>query len=166
MKRIAIYPGTFDPITNGHMDLIERSLRIFDEVIVALAPSQKKQPLFTINERLKMIKKSMKGMKRVRVESFDSLLVNYVKKKKGVAILRGLRAVSDFEYELQMALMNRRLNTNIETVFMMPSEDYSFLTSSIIKEIASFGGSLNGLVPKEVEKALKRKFRIAKDKRK
>jgi pantetheine-phosphate adenylyltransferase len=166
MKRIAIYPGTFDPITNGHLDLVERGLRIFDEVIIALAPSQKKQPLFTIKERLWMIKKSTKVLKRVRVESFNSLLVDYVKKKKGVAILRGLRAVSDFEYELQMALMNRRLNTNIETVFMMPSEDYSFLTSSIIKEIASFGGSLNGLVPKEVEKALKRKFRIAKDKRK
>jgi pantetheine-phosphate adenylyltransferase len=166
MKRIAIYPGTFDPITNGHLDLVQRGLRMFDEVIVALAPSQKKQPLFTIKERLGLIKKSMKSLKRVRVESFNSLLVDYVKKKRGVAILRGLRAVSDFEYELQMALMNRRLNTNIETVFMMPSEDYSFLTSSIIKEIASFGGSLNGLVPKEVEKALKKKFRITKEKRK
>jgi pantetheine-phosphate adenylyltransferase len=166
MKRIAIYPGTFDPITNGHLDLVQRGLRMFDEVIIALAPSQKKRPLFTIKERLGMIKKSMEGLKRVRVESFNSLLVDYVKNKKGVAILRGLRAVSDFEYELQMALMNRRLNTNIETVFMMPSEDYSFLTSSIIKEIASFGGSLNGLVPKEVEKALKKKFRITKDKRK
>jgi pantetheine-phosphate adenylyltransferase len=165
MKRIAIYPGTFDPITNGHLDLVERGLRIFDEVIIALAPSQKKQPLFTIKERLWMIKKSTKLLKRVRVESFNSLLVDYVKKKKGVAILRGLRAVSDFEYELQMALMNRRLNTNIETVFMMPSEDYSFLTSSIIKEISSFGGSVDGLVPKDVEKELRKKFRIAKTKR-
>jgi pantetheine-phosphate adenylyltransferase len=165
MKRIAIYPGTFDPITNGHLDLVERGLRIFDEVIIALAPSQKKQPLFTIKERLWMIKKSTKVLKRVRVESFNSLLVDYVKKKKGVAILRGLRAVSDFEYELQMALMNRRLNTNIETVFMMPSEDYSFLTSSIIKEISSFGGSVDGLVPKDVEKELRKKFRIAKTKR-
>ena len=166
MKKTAIYPGTFDPITNGHLDLVERALRIFDEVIIALAPSQKKQPLFTIKERLGMIKKSMKGLKRVRVESFNSLLVDYVKKKRGIAILRGLRAVSDFEFELQMALMNRRLNKNIETVFMMPSEDYSFLTSSIIKEIASFGGSVNGLVPKDVEKALGKKFRVAKNRRK
>jgi len=159
MRRTAIYPGTFDPITNGHMELIKRGLRIFDEVIIAIATAQKKQPLFTISERLWLIRQSVKGLKNVRVEAFDCLLVEYVKSKKGVAVIRGLRAVSDFEYELQMALMNRRLDRNIETVFMMPSEEYTFLTSTIIKEVASFGGSVKGLVPEVVEKALKEKFK-------
>jgi len=159
MKKIAICPGTFDPITNGHIDLVKRGLRIFDEVIIAITTAAKKQPLFTIDERLELIKGAVKGLKSVRVESFDGLLVNYVRSKKGVAVIRGLRAVSDFEYELQMALMNRRLDLNIEAVFMMPSEEYSFLTSTIVKEIASFGGSVKGLVPEVVEKALKEKFR-------
>lgn len=159
MKKIAIYPGTFDPITNGHLDLIKRALRIFDEVIIAVAPSQKKQPFFTIKERLHLIKAATKRLKRAKVEAFNGLLVEYVRKKNGNAILRGLRAISDFEYELQMAHMNRRLNTNIETVFMMPSEEYSFLTSSIIKEVASLGGSVEGLVPEEVETALRKKFK-------
>jgi pantetheine-phosphate adenylyltransferase len=159
MKKIAIYPGTFDPITNGHLDLIKRALRIFDNVIIAVAPSQKKQPLFSIKERLYMIKMAVKQFKRAKIETFDGLLVDYVQKRKGIAILRGLRAVSDFEFELQMAHMNRRLDTDIETVFMMPSEEYSFLTSSIVKEVASFGGSVKKLVPKEVEAALKRKFK-------
>jgi len=159
MKTIAIYPGTFDPITNGHLDLVRRALRFFDEVVIAVAPSQKKQPLFTVSERLDMIKAAVKGLKRAKVEAFDGLLVKYVRKKKGNAILRGLRAISDYEYELQMAHVNRRLNTNIETVFMMPSEEYSFLTSSIIKEVASFGGSVRGLVPDIVEAALREKFK-------
>lgn len=158
MKSIAIYPGTFDPITNGHLDLIKRALRIFDEVIIAVAPSQKKQPLFTIQERLDLIHSAVKGLKRARIEAFNSLLVDYVRKRKGNAILRGLRAMSDFEYEFQLAHMNRRLNTNIETVFMMPSEEYSYLTSTIIKEVAFFGGSVKGLVPREVERALHDKF--------
>jgi len=157
-KRIAIYPGTFDPFTNGHLDLVERSLRMFDEVIVAIAPSLKKQPLFTIEERLGLIKKSLKGYGRIAIETFDGLLVEYVRSMKGIAIVRGLRAVSDFEYELQMALMNRRLNPNIETVFMMPNEEYSFLTATIVKEIASLGGPVTELVPGPVEKALKKKF--------
>jgi pantetheine-phosphate adenylyltransferase len=160
--RRAIYPGTFDPLTNGHLDLIKRGLRIFDEVIIAVAPSLKKQPLFTLEERLVFIKSAVKGLKGARAAVFDGLLVEYVRKTKGIAILRGLRFVSDFEYELQIALMNRRLNHNVETVFMMPSEEYTFLTSSIIKEVTSFGGSVKGLVPEEVEKALKEKYRDVK----
>lgn len=158
-KKTAIYPGTFDPFTNGHLDLVQRGLRIFEEIIIAVAPSQKKQPLFTLEERLRLIEESVKGLENVRVEAFDGLLVKYAKSRGGVAIIRGLRAVSDFEYELQMALMNRRLDMSVETVFMMPSEEYSFLTSTIVKEAASFGGSVKGLVPLAVEKALKRKFR-------
>src|ERR1700690_846375 len=131
MKKTAIYPGTFDPFTNGHLDLVSRSLRMFDEVIIAIAPSLKKEPLFSIAERFSMIRKSLKNFRRVRIEVFDGLLVEYVKRKKGCAIVRGLRAVSDFEYELQMALMNRRLDPNIETVFIMPNEEYSFLTATI-----------------------------------
>ncbi|MFA6055868.1 MAG: pantetheine-phosphate adenylyltransferase [Thermodesulfovibrionales bacterium] len=160
--RRAIYPGTFDPLTNGHLDLIKRGLRIFDEVIIAVAPSLKKQPLFTLEERLVFIKAAVKGLKGAKAAVFDGLLVEYVRKTKGIAILRGLRFVSDFEYELQIALMNRRLNHNVETVFMMPSEEYTFLTSSIIKEVTSFGGSVKGLVPEEVEKALREKYKDVK----
>ncbi len=162
MKR-GIYPGTFDPITNGHLDLVQRGLRIFDEIIIAVAPSPKKQPLFTLEERLKLIRESVKDLKNVRVEAFNGLLVDYAKSKGGIAIIRGLRAVSDFEYELQMALMNRRLDMSVETVFMMPSEEYSFLTSTIVKEAASFGGSVKGLVPEVVEQALNEKFKVVPD---
>jgi len=161
--KTGIYPGTFDPITNGHLDLVQRGLRIFEEIIIAVAPSPKKQPLFTLEERLILIRESVKGYKNVRVEAFNGLLVDYVESKGGTAIIRGLRAVSDFEYELQIALMNRRLNMSIETVFMMPSEEYSFLTSTIVKEVASFEGSVKGLVPEAVEKALREKFRIIED---
>ncbi len=158
MRRVAICPGTFDPVTNGHIDIVKRSLGIFDEVVVAVAPNPKKTPLFSVEVRMELIRESFKGLDRVTVESFDGLLVDYVRGKGGVAIVRGLRAVSDFEYELQMALMNRRLDSAIETVFMMPSEEYSFLTSTMIKEIASFGGSVRGLVPEVVEKALREAF--------
>lgn len=163
MKKIAVYPGTFDPFTAAHIDIVKRALRIFDEIIVAVAPSQKKSPLFTLEERLNMIRKSVEGLEGVRTEAFHGLLVVYVEVKKGTAVIRGLRAVSDFEYELQMAHMNRRLNTDIETVFLMPSEEYSFLTSTMVKEVASFGGSVKGLVPEVVEKALKDKFKIVED---
>ncbi len=156
--KLAIYPGTFDPVTNGHLDLIERGLRIFDELIVAVAYNPKKQPFFSIEERLRLIRESVKGYKELRVEEFNGLLVDYVKSKSGIVIIRGLRAVSDFEYEFQMALMNRRLAMDIETVFMMPSEEFSYLTSTIVKEIASFGGSVSGLVPQTVEKVLKERF--------
>lgn len=159
MSKIAIYPGTFDPFTNGHIDLMQRTLKIFDEVIVAVAPSYKKQPLFTVRERLYLIRESTKNLKRLRIESFSNLLIKYAQKNKSIAIVRGLRAVSDFEYELQMALMNRRLDSNIETVFMMPSEEYTLLSSTLVKEVASFGGSVKGLVPEVVEKALKEKFK-------
>lgn len=161
--RLAIYPGTFDPVTNGHLDLVTRGLSIFDEIIIAVAPSSKKYPLFTLEERLRLIRESVKDYDRVRIEAFNGLLVDYVRIKKGVAIIRGLRAVSDFEYELQVALMNRRLDLNIETVFMMPSEEFSYLTSTIVKEVASFGGSVKGLVPEVVEHALIEKFRIVED---
>lgn len=154
MGRLAICPGTFDPITNGHIDIIMRSLRIFDEVIIAVATNPKKAALFDIDRRIYMIRESLRGLSGIKVESFDTLLVEYARQKRGIAIVRGLRAISDFEYELQMALMNRRLDSDIETVFMMPSEEYTFLSSTIIKEIASFGGSVKGLVPEVVEGAL------------
>jgi len=159
VKKIGVYPGTFDPFTAAHLDLVKRALRIFDEVIVAVAPSLKKKPLFSLEERITLIGKSLKGLDKVRIEVLTGLLVDYVKEKKGMAIIRGLRAVSDFEYELQMAFMNRRLDTEIETVFLMPSEEFSFLTSTMVKEVASFGGSIKELVPEVVEKALKEKFK-------
>jgi pantetheine-phosphate adenylyltransferase len=159
LKRTAIYPGTFDPFTNGHLDLVKRGLGIFDHLIIAVAPSPKKNPLFTVDERLAMIRDTLKGYTRVSMEMFDGLLVDYVTERKGTAIIRGLRAVSDFEYELQMALMNRRLSSDIETVFMMPSEEYSYLTATIVKEIASLGGTVRGLVPPHVDRALRRKIR-------
>ena len=158
MSKVAIYPGTFDPITNGHIDLITRSLRIFDEVIVAVAPSKKKVPFFTVEERIELIEQSIVDLKGARADSFDNLLMNYAEETGSLAIVRGLRAVSDFEYELQMALMNRRLNSNIETVFMMPDQEYIFLSSTIVKEVISFGGSITGLVPETVETALNKKF--------
>jgi pantetheine-phosphate adenylyltransferase len=158
MKHIAVYPGTFDPVTNGHIDLVERSLRIFGEVIVAVAENPKKSPLFTLDERLSMLKTVTENYKNVSIEGFDGLLVDYVRKKKAIAIIRGLRAVSDFEYEMQMALMNRRLDSNIETVFLMPNVEYSFITSTIVKEAASYGGDVSSLAPRVVVEKLKKKF--------
>jgi pantetheine-phosphate adenylyltransferase len=159
MTGSAIYPGTFDPVTNGHIDVVQRTLKIFDDVIIAVAPSYKKEPLFSTEERVILIKESVKEIGRVEVEVFDILLIDYAKSRGAIALVRGLRAVSDFEYELQMALMNRRLDANIETVFMMPSEENTFLSSTMVKEVASLGGSVKGLVPEPVEKALEKKFR-------
>jgi pantetheine-phosphate adenylyltransferase len=158
MNQVAVYPGTFDPVTNGHIDLVERSLRIFGEVIVAVAENPKKSPLFTLDERLSMLMTVTANYKNVSIEGFDGLLVDYVRKKKAVAIIRGLRAVSDFEYEMQMALMNRRLDSNIETVFLMPNVEYSFITSTIVKEAASYGGDVSSLAPRVVVEKLKKKF--------
>jgi len=159
MKRIAVYPGTFDPVTNGHIDLVERSLRIFDTVIVAVAENPKKTPLFSLEERISLFKRVTAKYKSVVIEGFDGLLVDYVKQKKAAGIIRGLRAVSDFEYEMQMALMNRRLDNSIETVFLMPNEEYSFITSTIVKEAASYGGDVSSLVPRVVVEKLNKKYR-------
>jgi len=158
MIRVAVYPGTFDPVTNGHIDLVERSLRIFDKVIVAVAENPRKAPLFSLEERVALFKKAMRNRRNMVIEGFDGLLVDYVKNKRAVGIIRGLRAVSDFEYELQMALMNRRLDNTIETVYLMPSEDYSFITSTIVKEAASYGGDVSSLVPAVVVAKLKERF--------
>ncbi len=158
MSKHAVYPGTFDPITNGHIDLVQRSLRIFDTITIAVAPNPQKAPLFSLEERLEMTRQAVRDVNGVFVEPFDGLLVEYARKRGAVAIIRGLRAVSDFEYELQMALMNRRLDTNIETVFLMPSEEYSYLTSTIIKTVAHLGGDIKGLVPPVIEARLKKRF--------
>jgi pantetheine-phosphate adenylyltransferase len=158
MKKIAVYPGSFDPITNGHVELIKKGMDIFDEIVVAIAKNVQKKPMFSISERMRMTKGALEDCKGVSVESFDSLLVDYVKKRGGVCIIRGMRAVSDFEHEMQMALMNRKLENTLQTVFLVPSLRYIFLSSTIIKEVASYGGSVEGLVPENVEKALVKKF--------
>jgi len=158
MEKTAVYPGSFDPVTNGHWDVVERGLRLFDRVIVAIATNGTKDPLFTIEERLEMLNKTFEGMPRVEVDSFDGLLVDYVEKRGADAILRGLRAVSDFEHEFQMALMNRKLNRNIQTVFLMTGLRWIYISSSIIKEAARFGGDTRGMVPDIVCEKLKQKF--------
>ena len=158
MKRIAVYPGTFDPVTNGHLDIIRRSREIFDRVIVGVAHNIRKSPLFTVEERVEMLREVTKDIEGVDVDHFDGLMINYANSQNAEVIVRGLRAVSDFEYELQMALMNRKLAENIKTVFMMPSVEYSFLSSSIVKEIVRLGRSANCFVPEFVEQQLRRKF--------
>jgi len=159
MPRRAVYPGSFDPLTNGHLDLIERSLRLFDELIVAVVSNpEKRGSLFTTAERVEMIREATEGRKGLQIMSFDGLLVDFVARVGARAIIRGLRAVSDFEYEFQMALMNRHLREEIETVFLMPHEAYSYLSSRLVKEVASLGASVTGLVPPGVEKRLAEKF--------
>jgi len=157
--RTVIYPGTFDPITNGHLDLIQRAARLFDCVIVAVAQDGGKNPLFSLSERLELVKQSIGELPNVEADLFEGLLVNYVEKRGGQAILRGLRAVSDFEFEFQLALMNRKLNERVETIFMMPKESYTFLSSRIIKEIARLGGEVSHFVPPHVRAALAAKLR-------
>ena len=158
MSRIIVYPGTFDPVTYGHIDLINRALRIFDKVIVAVGQNPAKAPLFSTEERLEMIRDSISSDKHVELESFDCLLVDFARSHGACAILRGLRAVSDFEFELQRAIMNRKLDRSIETVFLMTGFRWIYISSTIVKEAAQFGGSLDGLVPPHVEEALKKKF--------
>ncbi|MBN1396494.1 MAG: pantetheine-phosphate adenylyltransferase [Bacteroidetes bacterium] len=155
--KIAIYPGTFDPVTNGHLDILERALKLFDKVIIAVARNTSKNPFFTEDERIVLLKQATKHYKNVEVDSFEGLLVDYVKHTKATAVVRGLRAMTDFEYELQMALMNRKLYENMETVFLMPNEKYTYLSSNIVREIARLGGNVTKLVPPVVNKAFKQK---------
>jgi len=157
-KRLAVYPGSFDPITNGHLDILTRGLELFDTVIVAIAHNIEKKALFTVEERKDLIRRSVKDNVKVKVDSFEGLLVDYVKKVDAKTVIRGLRAMSDFEYEFQMASMNRALNKEMDTIFMMTSKDYFFISSRTIKEVASFGGCIAGLVPDIVEKELKERF--------
>jgi len=158
-KRTAIYPGTFDPITLGHIDLVERSTKLFDNVIVAITTNPKKKPLFPLNERVKLAKVALSKFPSVEVDSFNGLLVDYAAKRGCSTLLRGLRALSDFETEFQHAIVNRKLSPNIETVFIMTSAKYFYLNSSVVKEIASLGGQLDCFVPKPVEEALRKKFK-------
>ena len=158
MKNIAIYPGSFDPITYGHLDIIKRAIKIFDKVIVAVAHNSEKDPLFSVSERVELLKKATRSIKGVEIDDFHGLVVDYVKSKKLRVVIRGLRMISDFEYEFQMALTNRKLSKDVETIFMMPSEAYSYLSSKLIKEAASLGANLKGFVPGFVEKAIKSKF--------
>ena len=156
----AIYPGSFDPLTFGHVDIVERSARLFDNVVVAILTNAQKAPLFTVDERIEIMNEILKlRFPNVEVDVFHGLLVDYARQKKAQVIVRGIRAVTDYEYEFQMALMNRRLTPDIETVFMMPAENYSYLSSRLVKEIAELGGSVKGLVPEIVEKRLKQRFR-------
>jgi len=157
MSTLAVYPGSFDPLTNGHVDIIERGARLFDRIIVAILVNAEKAPLFTTAERVDIARKVFKNHANVEVDTFDGLLVDYVAKRKANALVRGLRAVSDFEYEFQMALMNRHLNPSVETVFMMPAEKYSYISSRLIKEVFALGGQVHGLVPELVETRLREK---------
>jgi pantetheine-phosphate adenylyltransferase len=157
--RTAIYPGSFDPITNGHLDLVERAAKLFDRVIVAVAINEGKNPLFSIQKRLEMVRGVIQSIPKVEADSFDGLLVNYAQRQGSQVIIRGLRAVSDFEFEFQLALMNRKLNEQVETMFMMPKETYTFLSSRIVKEIARLGGDVSPFVSEEVRAALAAKFK-------
>ena len=159
MEKKVVYPGSFDPLTNGHVDIIERCLTIFDHLLIAVLENPQKTPLFTTKERIDMIKEIFSGHKNIEVKSFHGLLVDFTKKNKAKIVVRGLRAISDFEYEFQMALMNRKLDPEIETFFMMPNVKYSFLSSKLVKEVCMLGGSLKGLVPLEVEEKLKKKVK-------
>jgi pantetheine-phosphate adenylyltransferase len=161
MPDIAVYPGSFDPITNGHLDLIQRALKIFDHIVVAVATNAFKQSLFSIEDRIEMVRGSLEGNPRISIDTFEGLLVKYAKRKNARAILRGLRAVTDFEYEFQLAMMNRRLEPEIETVFLMTGLRWVFLSSSILKEAAIHGGDIEGMVPEIVYRKLREKFGLA-----
>jgi pantetheine-phosphate adenylyltransferase len=158
MIRRAIYPGSFDPVTNGHLDVVERARKLFDEVIVAVAHNDQKNPLFTLEERLDLLKATVGKLKNVEIAPLDGLLVDFAVARKATAVVRGLRAISDFEFEFQMALMNRKLNAKVETIFLMPKEEYTYLSSRIVKEIARLGGDVAGFVPRRVAEVLQRKM--------
>ena len=153
-ERLAVYPGSFDPLTNGHVDLIRRGARLFDRIVVAILVNEQKRPLFTTDERLAMARDVFRGDAAIEIDTFDGLLVEYVQRKGASAIVRGLRAVSDFEYEMQMAMMNRQLNPAVETVFLMPAAEFSYVSSRLVKEVAMLGGSLADLVPDVVARQL------------
>jgi len=157
MNRKVVYPGTFDPITNGHIDIIKRASQLFDTVYVAVAESTGKNTMFSIQDRVKLVKDSIRGMRNVIVEPFDGLVVNYVKSRNSRVVIRGIRMISDFEYEFQMALTNRKIAPSVEIIFMMPSENYSYLSSRLIKEVAELGADISSFVPRSVEKALKKR---------
>ena len=156
--RLAVYPGSFDPLTNGHVDIIQRGARLFDRIVIALLVNREKAPLFSVEERLELTREVFGAEPNVEVDTFDGLLVDYARRRRANVIVRGLRAISDFEYELQMALMNRRLNADIETVFMMPAEPYTYVSSRLVKEVFALGGSVSGLVPAVVEARLAAKY--------
>ncbi|OGW94137.1 MAG: pantetheine-phosphate adenylyltransferase [Omnitrophica bacterium RIFCSPLOWO2_12_FULL_45_13] len=158
-SNIAVYPGTFDPVTYGHIDIIRRAARIFDKVIIAVAHNDEKSPLFSVGERVSMLKDSIRGLKNVIIDDFDGLVVDYVKGKGASVMIRGLRMISDFEHEFQMALTNRKLSEKIETIFMMPNESYSYISSKLIKEAASLGADVKNFIPKKVQILLKKKLR-------
>src|SRR5580700_10924681 len=157
--RTAIYPGSFDPLTNGHLDIVQRAAKLFDRVVVAVAKSESKSPLFTLKERMTLVAKAIGHLPSVEADAFDGLLVEYVERRGAQTVIRGLRAVSDFEFEFRLALMNRKLNERIETIFMMPKDTYTFLSSGIVKEIAQLGGDVSAFVPQHVRTALARKFK-------
>lgn len=156
-QRLAVYPGSFDPLTNGHVDIIERGGRLFDRIVVAILTNRDKSPLFAVEERVAMAREVFRAQSNVEIDTFDGLLVDYAEQREASVIVRGLRAISDFEYETQMALMNRRLNSSIETVFMMPAEPYTYLSSRLVKEVFELGGSVDGLVPSSIKARLSEK---------
>ena len=160
--RTVIYPGSFDPLTNGHLDVIQRATKLFDRVVVAVARNESKHPLFTLAERKQMVARAIRSMPNVEADSFEGLLMDYVESRSAQAVIRGLRAVSDFEFEFQMALMNRKLNERIETIFMMPKDTYTFLSSRIVKEIATLGGDVSAFVPAHVRTAIRAKLSLAR----
>ncbi len=159
MENVAIYPGSFDPITNGHVDIIERGLKVFDKIVIAVLENPKKEPLFTTKDRVAMIEEIFADVPRIEVKAFHGLLVDFARKHRTTIVIRGLRAISDFEYEFQMALMNRKLNPEIETFFMMPSLSFSFLSSQMVKEVFLLGGCVRNLVPESIEKRLRAKLK-------
>lgn len=158
MNKIGIYPGSFDPLTHGHLDVIRRAVKLFDHVIVAVATNEAKRPLFSKGERCQLVNEAIEGIPGVSVDAFEGLLVDYAARKNAHAIIRGLRAISDYEFEFQMALMNRQLNSDIETIFMMPKDQYTFISSGMVKEVASLGGDIRPFVPEAIHDAMKKRF--------